>query len=52
MLISAPTEVLSGEPGQILLPQIMVKNNTRWPWKSHMHLGMDESVDLTAMPIE
>jgi|DEB19_MinimDraft_2_1074335.scaffolds.fasta_scaffold57591_2 hypothetical protein len=52
LLISKPNGVLEASPGQMLLPSIEMKNGTAWAWKQGCFLGMDESVDIAALPIE
>jgi len=52
VIVSKPEEVLECMPGQVILPDLKIKNNTHWGWKAGVFLGMDESMELTGMPIE
>ena len=52
VVVSLPNDVLEAQPGQTLLPAIEMRNGTHWPWKEGVFLGMDDSVDLTKLPIE
>lgn len=51
-IISNPDVVLECKPGQVVLHDIEVKNNTHWGWKKGVFLGMDDSVEIAGMPIE
>ena len=52
VVVSLPNEVLEAQPGQTLLAAIEMKNGTNKPWKEGVILGLDDSVDLTKLPIE
>ena len=52
VIVSKPEEVLECVPGSVILPELKIKNNTHWGWKQGVFLGMDESMELTGMPIE
>jgi hypothetical protein len=52
VIINKPEDVLECMPGQVILPELKIKNNTHWNWKQGVFLGMDESMELTGMPIE
>jgi len=39
-------------PGQVVIHDIEIKNNTHWGWKQGVYLGLDQSVNQTNMPIE
>jgi uncharacterized CHY-type Zn-finger protein len=51
-VVSNPDTVLECQPGQVVLHDIEIKNNTHWAWKQGVFLGMDESTDIAGMPIE
>lgn len=51
-VVSNPDIVLECQPGQVVLHDIEIKNNTHWAWKQGVFLGMDESTDIAGMPIE
>lgn len=52
VVVSQPADILEACPGQVLLPALSIKNGTHWSWKEGVFLGMDDSVDLTKLPIE
>jgi len=51
-VVSNPDAVLECQPGQVVLHDIEIKNNTHWAWKQGVFLGMDETTDIAGMPIE
>jgi hypothetical protein len=36
----------------VILVDVQIKNNTHWGWKKGVFLGMDESNEISGMPIE
>jgi hypothetical protein len=53
-IIECPQYVLVASPGQTLLPSIILKNGTHWPWKAGcvLTLAQEASVDFENLPIE
>lgn len=51
-VVSKPDQVLEAYSGQMLLPEIQIKNATYWPWKEGCYLSFDDSQDLVGFPIE
>jgi len=53
-VVEFPQQVLEGAPGQILLPNIVLKNGTHWPWKAGctLTLAQEASEGFENIPIE
>lgn len=52
VLLSKHDVVIECQPGQVIFPVIEVKNNTHWGWKKGCFIGLDETMELTSIPIE
>jgi len=53
-VVEIPQNVLEALPGQILLPSIVLKNGTHWPWKAGctLTLAQEAAADFENLPIE
>ena len=40
VIIRKPEGVLMGEPGQVVLAEVEVQNQTKWPWKRGCFVGL------------
>lgn len=51
-VLQFPSEELECFPGQLLMVPVEVRNDTQWPWKENVFLGMSDSVELTELPCD
>ena len=51
-ILSMPKDQLEVYPGQLLMVPIEVRNDTQWPWKENVFLGMGDSAELTDLPCD
>lgn len=51
-IITKPEEVLEAYAGQMLLPELEIKNGTFWPWKQGCSLTFADSQELVGCPVE
>lgn len=53
-IVECPESILEGNPGEILLPSITLKNNTAWPWKQgcFLTLANEAGQGIENLPIE
>ncbi len=39
VIVKKPEEVIVGEPGSIVIAEVEVENQTKWPWRNGCFLG-------------
>jgi len=60
LIVSVPTETFTGNPGETIMVEIIMKNNTHWPWKEGFSLqtlpqGNDDAgqqIERLVLPID
>lgn len=40
IFVAKPESIVEGEPGQVILVPVEVKNETKWPWKRGCFIGL------------
>jgi hypothetical protein len=51
-VVKITEDVLEGEPGQVIIANVEVENQTKWPWKRGCYLGQTESAVFCPIKVE